>query len=101
MKSSRKHIPMTYIPVLHISYQVFPKQDVCNGRSLQVTQKVPKQAETEASSDSFIIINVDTDLCWYLGEKTHLVDPLYCDHQNSSFVDAKSPKWDLNPTSGP
>lgn len=63
MKSSRKHVPMTCIPVVHISYQVFPKQDVCSSKSLQVTQKVPKWSETEVPKDGFIIINVDTDLC--------------------------------------
>lgn len=92
---------MTYIPILHISYQLFPKQDVCTSENLQVTQKVPRWSETEAPSDGFIVINVNAVLCWYLGENTHLVDPLSCDHQNSGFVDAnKGCGWDLNPTSG-
>jgi len=69
MKSSRKHVPVTYIPILDISYQVFPGQDVCTSKSLQVTQKVSKWSEAEAPSNGFMIINVDTDLCSYLGEK--------------------------------
>lgn len=67
-----------------------------------MTQKVPRWSESEVPSDGFILISVDTDLCWYSGENTHLVNTLSCDHQNSKFVEAsKGPDKVLNPTSGP
>lgn len=75
---------------------------MCVLKSQQVTQKVLKWSKSDASSDGFILITVDTDLCWNPGENTHLVNTLSCDHQNSRFVDAnKGPEKVLKPTSGP
>lgn len=91
MESSKKYGPITCILILNILYQVFPKQDGCISKSLQVTQKVPEWSETEAPSDGFIVINVNIDF----------YRPLSCDHWNSSFVYVnKSSEWDLNPTQG-
>lgn len=75
---------------------------MCVLKSQQVTKKVPKWSKSEAPSDGFILISVDTDLCWISEESTHLVNTLFCDHQNTRFVDAnKGPEKVLKPTSRP